>query len=161
MTLWDRVKADFWQTVQRITSRYDYAIPYTYEVVAQNSDGSLELKPESPNAPNISHCPVWWGEPGVTNTVSTGARCLVMFGNADPGNPMVLGWIHGHSLVTTLEDGTKPMCRAGDLGYSYTPVVGITVMPGMQAGPFPVLGQFSLMGPMVVIMQQGNSKILG
>lgn len=143
MNLSDRYKAALESLVTRITGRYDFAIPYACAVISQNGDGTLELKPDSSAMPGLSNVPIRYGSPGVTATVSAGARCIVAFENADPSKPVVVGWDPTSPLILlNFGGGTQPVARVGDLSQGAGPGTFCTITltvpaPGTPAGlPF-------------------------
>lgn len=155
MNLSDRFKAALEALVVRIAGKYDYAVPYACAVVSQNNDGTLELKPDSSLLPGLSNVPIRYGAPGVTATVTAGARCFVVFENADPSKPVVAGWDLSSPLVMlTLGAGSQPVMRVGDMVQSGGPgqLVWITLTapipaPGFVVAPAtPIIGFISF-GP--------------
>ena len=116
MNATDRFKSALEHIIRRIASKYDYAIPWACKVVAQNSDGTLELVPDSPLLPGLSNVPIRYGAPGMKATVGAGARVVVEFENADPGKHVVTAWDLSSPLVMlTLGGGDQPAMRVGDL----------------------------------------------
>jgi hypothetical protein len=118
----DRFKAALEAVVQRITNKYDYAVPYACRVVAQNGDGTLELVPEdgrlgsNQTIPGLSSVPIRYGAPGMTATVQAQARVIVEFENADPARPVVTAWDPMSPLIMlTLGGGNQPLFRVGDM----------------------------------------------
>jgi hypothetical protein len=133
----DRFKAGIEAFVNRIISRYEYAFIWSYEVVAQNADDTLELKPDVPSrVPGLSKVPVIWGDAGVTATVRKGARCFVSFVNGDPSMPRVLGFEHGSYTAIKAGDDGLPTARQGDLVQCGGPGTVLTIMP---TAPIPVV----------------------
>ena len=136
----DRFKAALEAMVLRIAGKYDYAVPYACKVISQNSDGTLELQPDSSALPGLSNVPVRYGAPGTTATVGAGARCFVVFENADPSKPVVAGWDLASPLIMlTLGGGNQPVSRVGDLVQSGGPGQACTITlalpaPGTPAG---------------------------
>jgi len=71
----------------------DYFALYPARVVAQNVDGTLEVRLDSPAMPGMSRLPIRHGLPGVTAIeVQTGARVLVGFEGAQPSKPFACLW---------------------------------------------------------------------
>jgi len=152
----DRFKAGIEAFVNRLVGRYDYAFVWSYEVVAQNADDTLELKLDVPSkVPGLSKVPVIWGNAGVTATVRKGARCFVAFINGDPSMPRVIGFEHGSYTAIKAGDDGLPMARQGDLVQCGGPgtVVNIVLTapvpvvtpagPGSIVPPTPILGLVS------------------
>lgn len=107
MTTADRLKAALDSIILRVTGRYEYAIPYAYTVVAQNADGTLELNPDRTDlVPGLSGVPIRYSHPGESVLVPSGVRCFVMFANADPAKPFVLGFEAGSITQIKLGNAT-------------------------------------------------------
>lgn len=136
---WDRAKSAIVAFIRQIVSRYDYAAPYVHSVVAQNADGSLELRPMSPLLPGLSNVPIRYGVPGVSAKIRVGGRVLVRFENMDPSRPVATVWDAGAVDVLTLDTGAPnplPVARMGD-------AVSIAFPPNM-----PVVYQVATPGPL-------------
>lgn len=128
MLLSDRFKGALEALVTRITGKYDYAHCYTYTVVSQNSDGTIEAAADVPSkVPGASNFTIAYGNPGETVTVTKGARCLVMFENGDPSKPFILGWFNGGLAMLTLGGGSQAVARQGDLVQSGGPGTTVTL----------------------------------
>jgi hypothetical protein len=82
--------------------RLDYLASYPAKVVSQNADGSLELVPDDGRLPTYSKVPIRYVVPGLTATVSAGARALLSFAGADPRKPIVTGFEAGSGSLVTL-----------------------------------------------------------
>ena len=82
----DATKYYLAQLVRRLVSKYDYAAMYPAEVVSQNADGTLDLKPDGELIPGLSSVPIR-GLPGVKVKVAAKARVLVGFDGMDPTLP--------------------------------------------------------------------------
>ena len=114
----DRSTEDLEYFINRRTAKYDYALVYSYIVVSQNSDKTLEVKPEDPSrTPDISSVPIFYDNPATKVTVKKGAVCRVRFVNGDPRRPEAFGFAHGDSSYSLLELGDNgfPLARQGDL----------------------------------------------
>lgn len=113
--------------VRLLTSHVDYFAQYSATVVAQNGDGSLELKPEDPRLPGMSKIPIRYGIPGVAALVAPGARVLVGFEAGNPAHPIATVW-ESASIISLTFDGNPatpmPFARAGI----------------DTAGPWPIIG---------------------
>lgn len=86
--------------------RVDYLAMYPAKVVSQNGDGTLELQPDDSRLPGYSSVPIRYGIPGVTATVSGGARALLTWAGGDPQKPVVVGWEPGTILSLAVKAGT-------------------------------------------------------
>lgn len=82
----DRVKGAFQAFVRSVVGQVDYYAFYPSKVVSQNSDGSLEVKPDNPAIPACSKVPIR-GLPGVVVKVS-GGRVLLGFEGGNPAMPV-------------------------------------------------------------------------
>jgi hypothetical protein len=116
MKLTDRFKASLEEFVLRLVCKYDYSGVHGYTVVAQNSDYTLELKPDDPNIdPPLSNVPIKYDSPSNRVTVKAGATCNVMYTNKDPSRYFAFGFDPGdYELVEIGTDG-YPFARQGDL----------------------------------------------
>lgn len=70
----------------------DFHALYPSRVISQNSDGTLELIPDSSHIKLPSKVPLRLGLPGVAVKVAAGARVLVGFENGDEHTPVALLW---------------------------------------------------------------------
>lgn len=91
----DRIKGALEALLRTLFSRVDYLALYPAKVVAQNSDGTLELTPDDSRVPGLSKVPVRYGLPGVQAKVAAGARVLLGFSGGDPGAPVATLWEPG------------------------------------------------------------------
>lgn len=88
----DSVKNAIAVIVRALTAKYDYHALYPAKVIAQNGDGTLELKPEDETMPGVSRVPIRVGIPGVSVTVKPSARVLMGFEAGDPQRPIATLW---------------------------------------------------------------------
>lgn len=120
MPISDRAKAGLVAFIRSVVGgsiigpRVDYLAVYPCKVVAQNSDGTLELQPDDARLPPYSNVPIRYGVPGVTATVPAGSRCLLTFAGADPQKRIVVGWEAGTVLGIVLAGGSNGVARNGD-----------------------------------------------
>jgi hypothetical protein len=111
MPLSDRAKAGLTAFIRRVVGldilgpRMDYLGEFPAKVVSQNGDGTLELQPDDSRLPGYSKVPIRYGVPGITATVSGGARCLLAFAGADPQKPVVVGWEGSGGVLVSLNVG--------------------------------------------------------
>jgi hypothetical protein len=75
-----------------IGPRVDWLAKYDARVVAQNADGTLELKPDDDRLPSYSGVPIRYGVPGIAATVAAGARVVLEFSGANPQRPIATVW---------------------------------------------------------------------
>jgi hypothetical protein len=153
--------------VAKFTRRLNYAVPWPCRVIAQNGDGTLELKPDGDTLPGLSRVPIRAGLPGVTVKVAPGARCYVEFeGPGDPRRPIARGWeIDG---MTELQfGGAAPLMRQGDMstvpvptGFTFTATIqGLLAPPG--GGPVTGLAVITVTAapvPLTAIGVTGSGK---
>ncbi len=117
---------------------FDRYAQYFCKVVSQNSDGTLELKPDSPKLSGFSKVPIKLGIPGVKVKVKPGARVALGWDGADPSKPIATVWdaealdeitITAKTKVTidapmiVCQNG-RPIARVGDR------VFGVSTPPG-------------------------------
>ena len=142
MKLSDRLKVGLEEFVLRLVSKYDYSGVHGYTVVAQNSDFTLELKPDDPKAdPALSNVPIKYDSPSNRVTVKAGATCNVMYTNKDPSRYFAFGFDPGdYELIEIGQDGF-PFARQGDLTISGGLGVVATFVGGVLSGgvPYPVV----------------------
>ncbi len=125
--------------VRQATRHFDYFATYSGKAVAQNTDGTLELRLDSTRLPGMSRVPIRVGV--MTLKVKTGAEVNVVFLNGSPARPSVT-YVDPKSLLeTTLDPSTKvkvdaievvtqngrPLARVGDM------VQVISTPPGTPA----------------------------
>lgn len=133
MNLSDRFKAALLAFVRQLVARYDYAASYSCTVLAQNGDGSLELRPESTALPGLSRVPIRYGLPGIRVRVRSGGRVVVAFENMDPTRPVATVWDEADVEELNLDTSNpnpQPIARMGD-------AVSVTFP---QSSPFPAVG---------------------
>lgn len=92
--------------IRAVVGPVDYYAQHPARVLAQNSDGSLELQPDSARVPALSAVPIR-GLPGVTVKVATGARVLVGFEGGSPSAPIATLWEASGLLELTVTASTK------------------------------------------------------
>ncbi len=86
----ERFRQDFANIVENLVGRrLDYTQLYPAVVIAQNADGTLQLLADSPTIRGTGHnnVRIRHGLPGVSVTVSQGARVRIGFENGDPSQP--------------------------------------------------------------------------
>lgn len=151
--------------VLHLTARFDLMAAYPAKIVAQNSDGTLELKPESESLPSVSRVPIRLGLPGCRVKVKAGGRVLLTFEEGDPRRPVATLWdttaLEEISIVATgkvkvtaqsveLKPNGRPIACQGDMVRVGGPILkptnvmfgapGVPVQPGGGAtGPTPML----------------------
>lgn len=112
---WDRVKESFASLVGAVMSRVDFLALYPCQVIAQNADGTLELKPENENLPGFSRVPIRHTIPGLRVELAggnfSGCRALVGFDGGDPTKPFVANFF-GPDFTTLLLGSTATVDQA-------------------------------------------------
>src|SRR3954471_23370727 len=88
----DRIKAGLVRVVASVLSPTDFHALYPSRVVAQNLDGSLELRPDSSRMADTSKVPIRLGLPGCSVQVAAGSRVLLGFENGNPQRPFASLW---------------------------------------------------------------------
>lgn len=83
-----------------VGAQLDTLALYPARVVAQNADGTLELKPDDPRWPGFSKVPIRLGIPGATVKLTAG-RVLLGFAGGDPQSPIAELW-EGGATVTEI-----------------------------------------------------------
>lgn len=90
--------------IQRETSHVDLMRSYVAQVVAQNGDGTLELRVLDERVPHPSKVPVRMGIPGVTSfRVAPGTRVLLDHEDGDEQKPAVTAFAEGQALSLHVE----------------------------------------------------------
>jgi hypothetical protein len=109
----DRLKKAFDEAVASVFPEIDYQALYTFQVVKQNGDGTLELQPVGRSAtlklPSKSNVPIRYGVPGAKITVGTDSQVLLGWRDGDPQQPFAALWVTGNSgdLVTIEIDAAQ------------------------------------------------------
>lgn len=103
----DRTKASFARIIRGSLPGVDFQALYPAKVVSQNSDGTLELRPDLEKLPGLSNVP-YRGLPGITVKVASGARVLLGFENGSPTQPIVTLW-ETHSLLELLAEAASKL----------------------------------------------------
>jgi hypothetical protein len=110
----DRIRVALDAIVRQRTAWTVYLGQFPAAILAQNSDGTLELKPEDTRLPGLSRVPIRYGIPGVVAKVAAGGRVLVGFENGDPSRPVAELWDSASLVELSFAGGTKPVARSGD-----------------------------------------------
>lgn len=93
----DRVKSGLFKVIQKLLTMFivnsiDHLASYQCKVISQNSDGTLELRPDDSRLPPYSKVPIRYGVPKVSATVNAGARILLEFAGGNPQRPIATLW---------------------------------------------------------------------
>lgn len=125
-----------------IGPRVDYARTYLARVVEQRADGTLDLVPVGTTViPSLTAVPVYYGVPGVSAKIATGARVILTFAAGDPSLPYATVWESASVTEVTLKadkvrlgDGSRNVAREGDpVALIITPAVATAVTSGSGA----------------------------
>lgn len=141
-----------------VEPRIDYLAIYPCKVLAQASDGTLELRPESARLPEMVGIPIRYGVPGVRAKVKVGARAMLAFEGGDPSAPVVALWDADAIAELTISadkiaiGGARPLVRQGD------PVM---VMLGPAAASKILAGGVGTGVPLSGYVLLGSSKVKG
>lgn len=103
----DRMKAGLLGVIGSVVAPTDYHALYAATVVAQNSDLSLELRPDGSHVAPQSKVPIKHGLPGVEVKVAAGARVLLGFEGGDPTKPKAMLWDSGSLLELVITADVK------------------------------------------------------
>lgn len=121
MTVLDRLKASLDAVVQLMQRRVDYFALYPAKVLANNSDGTLELQPDDVRLPGLSRVPMRLGLPGVTVKVAPGSRVLLGFEAGSPSRPVATIWESSGLLEVTISAAAK--VQLGGAGPAQSPLL--------------------------------------
>ncbi len=99
----DALTENFAAYVRTQTVHTDFYAFYSYKVLSQNGDGTLEVVPENPDMPGMNRVPIRYEAPGVSITVAPGTKCLVGWVNGDPGKPFASHFGGGNLLGMTID----------------------------------------------------------
>lgn len=93
--------------VKRETAGKDLDRTFVARIVAQNADGTLELKLGDSAMPGLSRVPVRLGIPGVSSyQIAPGIDCSLEYENGDPSRPFVSSFDSGQALSLTVSAAT-------------------------------------------------------
>lgn len=121
----ERLNAALRRLVAKHLPPLDYLALYPARVVAQNGDGSLELRPVDGRIPPSSRVPLRLPLPGMTAQVAPGASVLLGWEGGDPSAPFAALFAGGSLLALTV---TAPSLAMGDSG-----AVPLVVGPALVA----------------------------
>lgn len=84
-------------SVARETIRPEYLCPHTYRVVLQDGSGKLALQSlqAAGSVPDMLPITMCMGVPGFDAKLTPGVQVIVMFADADPSRPFVVGFLAG------------------------------------------------------------------
>jgi len=179
----ETVKAALAGFIQQVMGRVDFFALYPCVVVSQNSDGSLELKPDAPRfGAGLSRVPIRLGLPGVTVKVKPQARVMLAFEGGDPQRPVATLWeaagldeltvtaqtkvvVNSPNVWLGEEEGdAQPVARLGDTVELLFPVdvPGVPNLNGVIGVPpaaQPFAGTLTITDSLVGIITTSGSKV--
>jgi hypothetical protein len=86
----DRIRAGLDALVRNVMRRSAFHALFPCVVLAQGSDGTLDLQPDAPELPPLTGVPLRHPSPGRTVGVARDARVLLAFEGGDPASPVAL-----------------------------------------------------------------------
>jgi len=148
-----------------------YRAAYFGSVIAQNDDGTLDIKLETVTVPSPTQVPIRYGIPGISATVKPGARVAVTYEDGDSRRPVATVWdaaeveelnvtaknVKVHAASVELGDGGRTIARAGDIVRSGG--LGMTAMfvaPAIPPVPGAVLPMTTSTPYMVLFTMPGS-----
>lgn len=152
---------DFRAALERLISYVvrDTTFLRSYEctVERQAADGTLDLMPDNPAiaGTGLQGVPIYHGLPGVTVTVTPGARVLLQFVNGDPTKPYASLWRSGDIEEIRFNGGTAPIARQGDAVACYWPAS--VTFAGLLAGQA-FTGTMTIATPGAGLIQSGAAR---
>lgn len=115
----DELAGELSALIRRETSSRDLEKSFAARAVAQNADGTLEIKPIDSEMPDLSEVPVRLGMPGITEfKIIPPVECSYGYENGDPSKPFVSAFGPGTALSLTVGASTRikleaPLVEAG------------------------------------------------
>jgi hypothetical protein len=143
----DRAKAGFLRIVESLIARRTrYLRPELGTVVSQDGAGRLDVRFDDDHLPPLTGVPIRMPTPGMTVTVSPGAKVLVTFQAGDPRRPIATWWESGElrtlkvsaSELVQLDPAGLPAGRQGDMVMSGGPTTFIILGAPGGVGPAPL-----------------------
>lgn len=93
----------------------EYLATYDATVVAQNQDGTLDVRLDDPKMPSLSSVPIFLGLPGLRVEVSKGAAIKVGFSGGDPSKPFAGLWATDAAFIRiVIGGGRRAIARVDD-----------------------------------------------
>jgi hypothetical protein len=153
----DRFKSSLAAFITSVMARVDYYGLYSCSVVQQNSDGTLELKPDRTlTIAGLSKIPILYGDPATQTVVASGSRVLLGWQNGDPAKPYATLWgylppqkLTLNATAINLNNGTMGAAREGDsvqVMLTSVEIAGIIAPSGggpCTGGPLTLTGQIT------------------
>jgi hypothetical protein len=152
----DRLKKSFAGVLDALERRVDYSAFYEAEVVMQNEDGSLELKPLVKKLAPLSRVAIRYGVPGVKAKIKKGGLALVGFANQDPKKPFAQIIDDATIESLALFDGNRP---AAYMGGSVTVFFPPLIPFSGTVGGLPAVGVLTITSPAPGLITSGNPKV--
>jgi hypothetical protein len=122
--------------LEPVRREIDFSRPWPAKVTKQNADGTVQVLPDDERirGRGMDKVPIRYGIPAEIE-VSQGARCLIAFAGGDPARPFVLSWESKAVDKVSINGGTLPAARQGDLVEVFP--LGMTVTIGLPPGGTP------------------------
>lgn len=135
----------------------DYTKRYPARVAKVNSDGTIQVVPDSlkVRGKGLDRVRVRSGMPGLI-TPKKNARCILTFDESDPAKPSASDWENGDVEEMIMADGIAPASRVGSTVNVFFPPA--TPVSGTLNG-LPFVGVATFVLPGLGIIQDGNNKV--
>jgi hypothetical protein len=136
----DPLRAALSGIVRQATKHVDFYAVRAGKVIAQNPDGSLELKLDDPDMPGLSKIPIAYGIPGVTAKVKPGGRVHVEFADGSPTKPRAVVIDSGALLEIEMSATLKATIKAVIAELALSPASADLKAPQVNLGMAPAGG---------------------
>lgn len=93
----DRLKRAFYALFKASVPLLDYFAMYRAKVVADSSNGLLDVVPVDPRVPSMGGIPLRQGLPGATVSVRSGSYVMVGWSSGNPAEPYCALWDGGET----------------------------------------------------------------
>ena len=143
----DKTKQSLAAFIRAVMSRVDFMAMYPCQIVSQNADSTLELKPDDARLPSLSNVQLRLGLPGCTAKVASGSRVLLGWYGGDPSKPFAalfesstVTQLNANATGIVLNNGTNGVGRVGDqVQVTFTAANFAAMTPTCAAAPGPVV----------------------
>lgn len=139
----------------------DYHKHYLAEVLGQNEDGTLELRPDDEDMDSMSAVPILHGSNGTTVKVAEGSRVVVAFISADPRQPVVTNWDEQGLLEWTVEARDEARLHADRVELGGTTTEGAVLGTSFRAADAAFDAALSAAGTTFAAGTVPNASALG
>lgn len=100
--------------VRQATKHIDFYAVRSGKVVAQNGDGTLEIKLDDADMPGMSKIPIAYGVPGISAKVKSGAKVHVQWADGSPTKPRAVVIDPADILELQVNSAMVKVAGAGD-----------------------------------------------